>query len=74
MILHYYVCYLSLSILYCVNCLQYAIIPGVGGKPAEPTAMSRLDEYRGANKWKGLIPSPGKDRVWDEGFRSFLVK
>ena len=33
-----------------------------------------LDEYRGSNKWKGLIPSHGKERKWDEGFRDFLVK
>lgn len=41
--------------------------------------MSRtLDDYRGAHKWDGLMPAVtatvDEDRVWDEGFRSFLVK
>lgn len=61
---------------YYVNCSQFTTISDAGDEyPAEIAAIiSKLDEYRGANKWKGLIPSPGEDRVWDEGFRCFLVK
>lgn len=37
-----------------------------------------LDNYRGANKWAGLMPSvtetDAQPRVWDEGFRSFLIR
>lgn len=37
-----------------------------------------LDDYRGAHKWNGLLPAVtvqvDGDRVWDEGFRSFLTK
>lgn len=36
--------------------------------------MSGLDEHRGVNNWKGLIPVAKAPRVWDEDFRSFLVK
>ncbi|CAM9520983.1 unnamed protein product [Ectocarpus sp. 6 AP-2014] len=50
-------------------------------KPPTPAKMPdsgegvcKLDEYRGANNWKGLIPSVTEPRVWDEGFRSFLLK
>ena len=37
-------------------------------------SMAGLDEYRGSKKWEGLIPSETEPRVWDEGFRSFLIK
>lgn len=35
---------------------------------------AKLEEYRGARKWEGLIPTAEEPRVWDEGFRSFLLK
>lgn len=35
---------------------------------------AKLEEYRGARKWEGLIPAVEEPRVWDEGFRSFLLK
>lgn len=42
---------------------------------ADPVAASKLDEYRGSNHWKGLIPAvDGTAREWDEGFRAFLLK
>lgn len=37
-------------------------------------ATSKLDEYRGSKHWKGLIPAAEEPRVWDEGFRDFLLK
>lgn len=43
-------------------------------KMADSAAASKLDEYRGSNHWKGLIPAAQEPRVWDEGFRSFLLK
>lgn len=43
-------------------------------KMADPAATSKIDEYRGSNHWKGLIPAVEEPRVWDEGFRSFLLK
>lgn len=42
--------------------------------PDSGEGVCKLDEYRGANNWKGLIPSVTEPRVWDEGFRSFLLK
>lgn len=41
---------------------------------ADPAAASKIDEYRGSNNWEGLLPEVEEPRVWDEGFRSFLVK
>ncbi|CAN0383354.1 unnamed protein product [Ectocarpus sp. 12 AP-2014] len=53
----------------------------LSSKPPTPAKMPdsgegvcKLDEYRGANHWKGLIPSVTEPRAWDEGFRSFLLK
>lgn len=42
---------------------------------ADPAAVSKLEEYRGSNHWQGLIPAVDEtERVWDEGFRGFLLK
>ena len=41
---------------------------------ADPGTASMIDEYRGSNHWKGLMPAVEEPRVWDEGFRSFLIK
>lgn len=50
-----------------MRCLKKAV------KMPDHMAM-KLDEYRGANNWKGLIPEEAEPRTWDEGFKSFLLK
>lgn len=35
--------------------------------------MASMEEYRGSNKWEGLIPDFDEPE-WDEGFREFLLK
>lgn len=35
---------------------------------------AKLEEYRGAKKWEGLIPAEEGPREMDEEFRAFLLK
>lgn len=72
-IYHVFCFFFAPASLVCVHLLDALLVNEQALRMADQTAL-KLDEYRGANHWKGLIPKAAEPRVWDEGFRSFLIK
>lgn len=60
----------------CLLCVCPVLYPACCQNMASSASSSvgTIEEYRGGNKWEGLVPADEPPRVWDEGFRSFLVK